>query len=81
MKNNVGQKLDVVSAWGELELAGKEIYDFKVGIITMPLNDQSVFNVKYVSNEASLGKDEVYYYQKGSIMKLKMPRVTNEVTV
>ncbi|PED05902.1 type VII secretion protein EssC [Bacillus pseudomycoides] len=51
------------------------------GIIAMPLNDQSVFNVKYVSNEAALGKDEVYYYQKGSIMKLKMPRVTNEVTV
>ncbi|HDR4571463.1 type VII secretion protein EssC [Bacillus cytotoxicus] len=51
------------------------------GIIAMPLNDQSVFNIKYVSNEAPLGKDEVYYYQKGSIIKLKMPRVMNEVTV
>ncbi|PEG02834.1 type VII secretion protein EssC [Bacillus cereus] len=50
-------------------------------IIAMPLNDQSIFNIKYISNEAPLGKDEVYYYQKGNIMKLKMPRVTNEVTV
>ncbi|MED0993373.1 type VII secretion protein EssC [Bacillus nitratireducens] len=50
-------------------------------IIAMPLNDQSIFNIKYVSNEPALGKDEVYYYVKGSIIKLKMPRVTNEVTV
>ncbi|OOR51609.1 hypothetical protein BLX05_13120 [Bacillus pseudomycoides] len=53
----------------------------KAGIVTIPLNDQSVFNIKYVSSKTSLGKDEVYDYQKGSIMKLKMPRVTNEVTV
>ncbi|MDM5436398.1 type VII secretion protein EssC [Bacillus hominis] len=50
-------------------------------IIAMPLNDQSIFSIKYVSNEPALGKDEVYYYVKGSIIKLKMPRVTNEVTV
>ncbi|PGV62334.1 type VII secretion protein EssC [Bacillus cereus] len=50
-------------------------------IIAMPLNDQSIFNIKYVSNEPALGKDEVYYYVKGSIIKLKMPRVTNEVMV
>ena len=35
-------------------------------IIAMPLNDQSIFNIKYISNEAPLGKDEVYYYQKGT---------------
>ncbi|EOA3904394.1 hypothetical protein ACO11K_002714 [Bacillus cytotoxicus] len=29
-------------------------------IIAMLLNDQSVFNIKYVNNEAPLGKDEVY---------------------
>ena len=50
-------------------------------IIAMPLNDQSIFSIKYVSNEPALGKDEVYYYVKGSIIKLKMPKVTNEVTV
>ncbi|MED1568059.1 hypothetical protein P4U88_19460 [Bacillus paramycoides] len=50
-------------------------------IIAMPLNDQSIFNIKYVSNEPDLGKDEVYYYVKGNIIKLKMPRVTNEVAV
>ncbi|MBG9687639.1 hypothetical protein ABD97_20965 [Bacillus mycoides] len=50
-------------------------------IIAMPLNDQSIFNIKYVSNEPALGKDEVYYYVKGNITKLKMPRVTNEVMV
>ncbi|EOO34198.1 hypothetical protein IKK_05731, partial [Bacillus mycoides] len=33
------------------------------------------------SNEPALGKDELYYYVKGNIIKLKMPRVTNEVTV
>ncbi|EJS11254.1 type VII secretion protein EssC [Bacillus cereus VDM062] len=50
-------------------------------IIAMPLNDQSIFSIKYVSNEPALGKDKVYYYVKGSIIKLKMPRVTNEVMV
>ncbi|WP_242473758.1 hypothetical protein, partial [Bacillus cereus group sp. N28] len=50
-------------------------------IIAMPLNDQSIFSIKYVSNEPALGKDKVYYYVKGSIIKLKMPKVTNEVTV
>ncbi|MGH1163157.1 type VII secretion protein EssC, partial [Bacillus mycoides] len=50
-------------------------------IIAMPLNDQSIFSIKYVSNEPALGKDEVYYYVKGNITKLKMPRVTNEVMV
>jgi len=51
------------------------------GIIAMPLNDQSVFNIKYISNEPALGKDEVYYCVKGNTTKLKMLRVTNEVTV
>nr|WP_257128988.1 hypothetical protein [Bacillus pseudomycoides] len=50
-------------------------------IITIPVNDQSVFNIKYASNKTSLGKEEVYDYQKGNITKLKIPRVTNEVTV
>ncbi|AIK38395.1 lipase [Bacillus pseudomycoides] len=35
MKNNAGQEHDknlkAASDWGELELAGKDIYDFKAG--------------------------------------------------
>lgn len=50
-------------------------------IVAMPLNDQSIFSVKYISNEPALGKDEVYYYVKGNIIKIKMPRVLTGVTV
>ncbi|MBM7361574.1 type VII secretion protein EssC [Priestia taiwanensis] len=50
-------------------------------IVTMPLNDQTIFSVKYISNEQPLGKDEVYYYVKGQIIKVKMPRVRSEVPV
>ena len=49
-------------------------------IIAMPLNDQSIFNIKYISNEAPLGKDEVLL-SKRKHNETKMPRVTNEVTV
>ncbi len=40
-------------------------------IITIPVNDQSVFNIKYASNKTSLGKDEVYDYQKETLLNLK----------
>lgn len=50
-------------------------------IVAMLLNDQGVFSVKYISNEPVLGKDEVYYYAKGNIIKIKMPRVLTGVTV
>lgn len=40
-------------------------------IITIPVNDQSVFNIKYTSNKTSLGKDEMYDYQKETLQNLK----------
>ncbi|MGG3527985.1 hypothetical protein ABES13_21525 [Bacillus pseudomycoides] len=40
-------------------------------IITIPVNDQSVFNIKYTSNKTSLGKEEVYDYQKETLQNLK----------
>ncbi|MGC4376903.1 type VII secretion protein EssC [Fictibacillus sp. Mic-4] len=49
------------------------------GLIKMPVNDQNVFNIKYINNEAPLAKDEVYYYLKGSLIKIKMPLTKAEV--
>jgi DNA segregation ATPase FtsK/SpoIIIE, S-DNA-T family len=51
------------------------------GIIKMPVNDQNVFNIKYISNEKQLAKDEVYMYLKGALTKLKMPLLKEEVRV
>ena len=47
----------------------------------MPVNDQNVFNIKYISNEKQLAKDEVYMYLKGALTKLKMPLIKEEVRV
>jgi len=40
----------------------------------MVLNGQSISNIKYIGDKPFLGKYEVYFYVKGSINKLRMPR-------
>jgi len=44
-----------------------EVIDLITYRNAVALNDQSIFNIKYVSNEPALGKDEVYYYVKENI--------------
>lgn len=51
------------------------------GLIKMPINDQDVFNAKYIRNESPLARDDVYYYLNGSLTKIKMPLINSEVQV
>ncbi|MEZ0116938.1 UNVERIFIED_ORG: S-DNA-T family DNA segregation ATPase FtsK/SpoIIIE [Heyndrickxia coagulans] len=51
------------------------------GIIKMQANDQTIFTTKYINNEPQLAPDEVYYYLKGSLTKIKMPLIKNGVQV